>query len=147
MLGERDTDIGMLACSLLEADQANQEATAAIAAAMTVASEVNKTPAPWTFHSNRTAAAATAAKGADKAAADKASADKTEKAAKADKAVMSHLLQLDPTALEAWARRIRSPRLLAPGGPAWPLAGLHGSSLTQETYSRASPRSEQSSDS
>ena len=132
----------MLACSLLEADQANQEATAAIAAAMTVASEVNKTPAPWTFHSNRTAAAATAAKGADKA-----SADKMDKAAKADMALLIHLLQLDPTALEAWARRIRSPRLLAPGGPAWPLAGLHGSSLTQETYSRASPRSEQSSDS
>ena len=122
----------MLACSLLEADQANQEATAAIAAAMTVASEVNKTPAPWTFHSNRTAAAATAAKGADKAAADKASADKTEKAAKADKAVMSHLLQLDPTALEAELRSLGQTNrvseapgswqaTVAAGGPPWQL--------------------------
>ena len=117
----------MLACSLLEADQANQEATAAIAAAMTVASEVNKTPAPWTFHSNRTAAAATAAKGADEA-----SADKTDKAAKADKAVMSHLLQLDPTALEAELRSLGQTNrvseapgswqaTVAPGRPPWQL--------------------------
>jgi hypothetical protein len=71
------------------ADQANQEATAAFAAAMTVATEGKKTSAPWTFLSNRTAVAAAAAKVADKAPVDKA--------AKADKAVMSHLLQLDPT--------------------------------------------------
>jgi hypothetical protein len=77
------------------ADQANQEATAAFAAAMTVANEGKKTPvpddhsilgnqtsAPWTFLSNRTAVAAAAAKVADKAPVDKAA-----KAAKADKAV------------------------------------------------------------
>ena len=86
------------------ADQANQEATAAFAAAMTVANEGKKTPVPddhsilgnqtsahWTFLSNRTAVAAAAAKVADKAPVDKAA-----KAAKADKAVMNHLLQLDP---------------------------------------------------
>jgi hypothetical protein len=72
------------------ADQANQEATAAFAAAMTVASVGKKTLAPWTFLSNRTAVAA-AAKVVDNAPVDKAA-----KAAKADKAVMNHLLQLDP---------------------------------------------------
>jgi hypothetical protein len=89
------------------ADQASQEATAAFAAAMTVASEGKKTPvpddhsilgnktsAPWTFLSNRTAVAAAAAKVVDKAPVDKAA--KAAKAAKADKAVMNHLLQLDP---------------------------------------------------
>jgi hypothetical protein len=135
------------------ADQANQEATAAFAAAMTVAGEGKKTPvpddhsilgnktsAPWTFLSNRTAVAAAAAKVADKAPVDKAA-----KAAKADKAVMSHLLQLDPTALETELRSLGETKqvseapacneggnqvseapgswraTVAPGGPPWEL--------------------------
>ena len=122
------------------ADQANQEATAAFAAAMTVASEVNKTSTPWTFLSNRTTVAAAAAKVADKAPVDKAA-----KADKADKAVMSHLLQLDPTALETELRSLGETNqvseapacneggnqvseapgswraTVAPGGPPWEL--------------------------
>ena len=104
------------------ADEASQEATAALAAAMTTASNVNETPVPRTFLWKRTVVAAAAAKVAFKTAEDKAD--------KADKAVMSHLLQLDPTALEVELRSLGEINLVsvgdgswggsvAPGGPPW----------------------------
>ena len=109
------------------ADEASQEATAALAAAMTTASNVNETPVPRTFLWKRTVVATAAAKVAEKTAEDKA-----DKAAKADKAVMSHLLQLDPTALEVELRSLGEINLVsvgdgswgvsvAPGGPPWQL--------------------------
>ena len=64
------------------ADEASQEATAALAAAMTTASNVNETPVPRTFLWKRTVVATAAAKVAEKTAEDKA-----DKAAKADRPV------------------------------------------------------------
>ena len=103
------------------ADEANKEADAASAAEMTTGSIVvdksqgllggNFSWMPLQSQRMPNVSAATAAEVTDKAAADKAD--------KADKAVMSHLLQLAPTALEDELRSLGE--TTQPNWPPWQL--------------------------